>query len=67
MTSDEEDPRAERKNVLLRMLINEMLDQVRELNRESGPWPADERAQAEEALERIMKQVRLEALRRGES
>lgn len=66
MTSDEEVPRKERKNVLLRMLINEMLDQVRELQNESVPWPADERAQAEEALERIMKQVRLEALRRGE-
>ncbi|MEO7962961.1 MAG: hypothetical protein ABIT38_03530 [Gemmatimonadaceae bacterium] len=66
MTIDEDVPRSERKNVLLRMLINEMLDQVRELHRSSGPWPADERSQAEESLDRIMKQVRLEALRRGE-
>jgi hypothetical protein len=57
--------REPRKNVLLRMLINEMLDQVRELNRDSGPWPPDERERAEEALERIMGQVRAEALRRA--
>ncbi len=67
MSAEDEVPRTERKNVLLRMLINEMLDQVRELNRASGPWPPEERAQAEEALERIMKQVRLEAVRRKDS
>jgi hypothetical protein len=57
-------PREERKNVLLRMLINEMLDQVREINGQAGPWDPSERARAEEALERIMGQVRAEAVRR---
>ena len=63
--TDQELPRQERKNFLLRMLINEMLEQVRELQRDAGPWPAEERKQAEVALERIMSQVRDEALRRG--
>lgn len=67
MTAEHEPPRQERKNFLLRMLINEMLEQVRELQSDAGPWPAEERKQAEVALERIMNQVRDEALRRGQS
>jgi hypothetical protein len=63
MTSPESTSRERRQNALLRMLIDEMLDQVRELKRHAGPWPADERANAEAALERIMSQVRQEALR----
>jgi uncharacterized protein (UPF0305 family) len=66
MLSEEETPREQRRNVLLRMLINEMLEQVREIQRQAGSWPADERQQAEEALDRIMSQVRREAARRGE-
>jgi hypothetical protein len=58
------DVRNRRTNPLLRMLIDEMLEQVRELHRHAGPWPVDERAKAEAALERIMSQVRTEALRR---
>jgi hypothetical protein len=58
------DVRNRRTNPLLRMLIDEMLEQVRELHRHAGPWPTDERARAEAALERIMSQVRTEALRR---
>jgi hypothetical protein len=58
------DVRNRRTNPLLRMLIDEMLEQVRELHRHSGPWPNDERVRAEAALERIMSQVRTEALRR---
>jgi hypothetical protein len=55
-----------RKNVLLRMLINEMLDQVRELQKNAaGPWDPTERERAEETLERVMVQVRAEAVRRG--
>ncbi len=65
MTVDDDVPREQRKNVLLRILINDMLEQVRDLHRNAGPWPAEERARAEEALERIMTQVRQEALRRG--
>ncbi|MBK8250887.1 MAG: hypothetical protein JNJ98_01380 [Gemmatimonadetes bacterium] len=64
MTDDTSRP--ERKNVLLRMLINEMLDQVRELQRHAaGPWDPNERARAEDTLERVMMQVRSEAVRRG--
>jgi hypothetical protein len=65
MNVDDDVPREQRKNVLLRILINDMLEQVRDLHKNAGPWPADERAKAEEALERIMTQVRQEALRRG--
>jgi hypothetical protein len=50
-----------RHNPLLRMLIDEMLEQVRELHRHAGPWPEAEREAAEAALERIMTQVRSEA------
>jgi len=64
MSADDDIPREQRKNVLLRLLINDMLEQVRDLHRHAGPWPADERASAEEALERIMKQVRQEAVQR---
>ena len=53
-----------RRNLLLRTLIDDMLAQVRELQQHAGPWPPDERARAEEALARIMAQVRGEALRR---
>jgi hypothetical protein len=65
MSSEFEGPREQRTNLLLRMLINEMLDQVREMQRHAGPWPSDERAQAEAALERIMTQVRAEAVRKS--
>ncbi len=64
MADDRERP--ERRNILLRMLINEMLDQVRDLQRNaSGPWDAAERERAEATLERVMGQVRAEALRRA--
>lgn len=53
-----------RRNLLLRTLIDEMLGQLRELRAHSGPWPAGERARAEADLERIMSQVRAEAIRR---
>lgn len=62
--SDDE-PRPERKNILLRMLINEMLDQVREIQAHAGPWETRERERAEETLERVMSQVRSEAVRRN--
>jgi len=67
MNVDDDVPREQRKNVLLRILINDMLEQVRDLHKNASPWPADERAKAEEALERIMTQVRQEALRRGDA
>jgi hypothetical protein len=43
------------------MLIDEMLEQVRDMKNHAGPWPPEERAQAEAALERIMTKVRQEA------
>ena len=55
-----------RKNELLRLLINEMMQQIRELHAHAGPWPAEERAKMEADLERIMAQVRNAALRSGE-
>jgi len=47
-----------RSNLVLRALIDEMLDRVRELNRSGGVWTADERARAEAELESIMARVR---------
>lgn len=64
MTSNPTPEYSERRNNrLLRMLIDEMLDQVRELQQHAGPWPVEERAAAEAQLERIMSQVRQEAIR----
>lgn len=67
MNVDDDVPREQRKNVLLRILINDMLEQVRDLHKHAGPWPQEEREKAEVALERIMTQVRQEALRRGDA
>lgn len=50
-----------RSNDLLRSLVNEMLDRVRELNRRATAWTPGERAQAESELEAIMQRVRREA------
>jgi hypothetical protein len=47
-------------------LIDEMMQQIRELRSHAGPWPAAERARVEADLERIMAQVRNAALRSGE-
>lgn len=63
--SDADDSRPERKNLLLRMLINEMLEQVRDIHRHAGPWAADERERAEQTLDRVMEQVRSEATKRS--
>ena len=58
MSSIPRDVPERRTNRLLRLLVEEMLEQVRELQRHAGPWPPEERAVAEEALARIMAQVR---------
>ena len=65
MTDTSDPPREERKNLLLRMLINEMLDQVRVIQRDDSPWAPNEREKAENDLERIMLQVRAEAVRQA--
>ena len=57
-------PTADRRtNVALRSLVNEMLQQVRDLSRRTAAWSAEERAQAEAELEIIMARVRDEASR----
>jgi hypothetical protein len=55
-----------RRDPLFRSLIDDMMQQIRELRTHAGPWPPDERAQVEADLERIMAQVRNAALRKGE-
>ena len=47
-----------RSNLILRALIDEMLERVREMNRNTGIWTADERARAEAELDSIMARVR---------
>lgn len=63
-TAASSQPTGERRtNVALRSLVNEMLQQVRDLSRRTAAWNADERAQAEAELEIIMARVRAEASR----
>lgn len=50
-----------RSNDVLRALVTEMLDRVRQLNRHATAWTPGERAQAESELEAIMERVRSEA------
>jgi hypothetical protein len=52
-----------RSQLGLRALIDEMLQQVRELNRHATTWDPEERAKAEQQLEMIMARVRDEASR----
>lgn len=52
-----------RSQLGLRALIDQMLQQVRELNRHAASWDPDERAKAEQQLEMIMARVRDEASR----
>lgn len=53
-----------RRNAALRSLIDEMLLQVRGMQRENDAWTPDERAGAEAALDRIMSRVRGAAVSR---
>lgn len=53
-----------RRRVALRALVDEMLVQIRATSGADG-WTEAERARAEADLERIMAQVRDEALRQG--
>lgn len=47
-----------RSNPELRRLIEEMLERVRQMNRNIGVWTLEERARAEADLESIMARVR---------
>jgi hypothetical protein len=59
MSSQNDSSQGERRsNLVLRALIDEMLERVRELNRSSAEWTAEERARAEAELESIMARVR---------
>lgn len=64
MSSQEPGFPERRKNALLRLLINEMMQQIRELQAHQGPWPEEERERAERDLDRIMEQVRGAAIRK---
>ena len=56
-----------RSNDVLRALVTEMLERVRQLNRHATAWTPGERAQAESELEAIMQRVRGEAVHARES
>jgi hypothetical protein len=47
-----------RSNLVLRALIDEMLERVRELNRKAEAWTGPDRARAEAELDSIMARVR---------
>lgn len=47
-----------RSNPELRRLIEEMLERVRQMNRNVGLWTPEERARAEADLESVMARVR---------
>jgi len=53
-----------RSNLILRALIDEMLERVREMNRNTGIWSAEDRAKAEAELDSIMARVRRAAVQR---
>jgi hypothetical protein len=50
-----------RSNEVLRALVTEMLERVRQLNRHATAWTPGERSRAESELEAIMQRVRSEA------
>lgn len=52
-----------RSNFVLRALVDEMLEQVRELNGSSAAMSQDERVRAELALDQLMARVRRAALK----
>ncbi len=52
-----------RSNLALRVMIDEMLARVREMNNNSESWSADERARAEAELEAVMARVRRAAVK----
>ncbi len=52
-----------RSNFVLRALIDEMLDQVRTLDRASATMTEDQRAEAEHALDQLMARVRRAAMK----
>ncbi len=62
-TSPEQPFTKRRSNFVLRALIDEMLEQVRELDRHSATMSDDARADAEKALDELMTRVRRAAMK----
>ena len=56
-------PPQRRSNFILRALIDEMLEQVRELDRHSAAWTPDQRAQREREVDELMARVRRAAMK----
>jgi len=56
-------PSQRRSNFILRALIDEMLEQVRELDRHSAAWTPAERAQREREVDDLMARVRRAAMK----
>ena len=65
-TPGDSDASDRRTNEVLRTLVTEMLERVRELSRRTNAWTSVERAEAERELEDIMASVRREASRARE-
>lgn len=62
---DGRDVSERRRNPALRALVDEMLSQVRGLQRADERWTPEERARAEMELDRIMSELRSAALPPG--
>jgi hypothetical protein len=56
-----------RGNLVLRALIDQMLDKVREVNRNSQKWSDAELARSQTELEALMARVRKAAVQSGKS
>jgi len=54
---------ARRSNFVLRALVDEMLEQVRTLDRASASMSVEERTRAEQALDALMARVRRAAMK----
>lgn len=52
-----------RSNFVLRALVDEMLEQVRDLDRLSGSMTPEERTSAEQSLDQLMARVRRAAMK----
>jgi len=64
MTETQQEPFDKRRsNFVLRALVDEMLDRVRELDRSAHEMTPEERLSAEQALDLLMARVRRAALK----
>lgn len=63
MNTPEHEGAERRRNLFLRGLVDDMLQQIRQMQAQAGAWEPEERERAEEVLARIMSQVRGTAAR----